>query len=179
MTDFPEIIKDDDIELRMVAPTFDNARELFELVDANRAYLSQWLPWVPRIKAPEDEFAQLQKWHKKKQNWIIYQNDRMIGTVGLVHMEEDAKLVEFGYWMSAEFAGRGIMMRAVRVLEKMLFESGDWHRIEIRCDPENIASRRIPEKLGYKLDGILRQEFPLRGELRDTMVFSKLEQEYK
>jgi ribosomal-protein-serine acetyltransferase len=179
MTEFPEIIKDGDIELRIVAPTFDNARELFDVIEKNRKYFSEYLGWVGHIQKPEDEFGQLQKWHNRKSNWLIHKDDKIIGSVGFANMEEGAKLVEIGYWMSAEFAGRGIMTRAVRVLEKMLFESGDWHRIEIRCDPTNIASRRIPEKLGYKLDGILRQEYPLNGELRDTMVWSKLEQEYK
>ena len=52
-------------------------------------------------------------------------------------------------------------------------------RIEIHCDPENEISATIPKKLGFSLDGILRKSTPaLHGELRDTMIWTLLKEEY-
>jgi ribosomal-protein-serine acetyltransferase len=179
MTEFPDIIQDGDIELRIVKPTFDNARELFLLIDENRAHLSRFLNWVDSIKVPEDEFGTLERWQKNKSNWLIFQDGKMIGSCGFAHIDKSGKIIELGAWIIESCAGCGIVTRAVKLLEKEIFKSGDWHRIEIRCDVDNKASMRVPEKLGYKLDGILREEYPLNGELRSTMVWSKLEQEYK
>ena len=56
--------------------------------------------------------------------------------------------------------------------------SGPAYRIEIRCDVENGASRGIPKKLGFRLEGVLRQEAPFLRSRRDSEVWSLVGDEY-
>jgi RimJ/RimL family protein N-acetyltransferase len=47
------------------------------------------------------------------------------------------------------------------------------------CDPENIGSRRVLEKIGMRLEGHLRENVRMRGNWRDSLVYAILEKEWK
>ena len=72
----------------------------------------------------------------------------------------DAGSGEFGYWLGAEFEGNGI------------------NRIVIRCHPENTRSSAIPKRLGFTLEGTLRECTRLNGELIDMQIYSLLRREW-
>jgi RimJ/RimL family protein N-acetyltransferase len=181
MTDFPEIIKDGDIELRRVAPTFELAKELLEIVDRNRARLARWLPWVDGIKTPEDEYGGLKHIYEKEWAYFIFQNGKIVGSVGFVERDEKSKSLEIGYWLDQAVSGRGIMTRVVKMLEDMVFGLGnEWNRIQIKCDALNEKSQNVAKRCGYVYEGILRQSCPYNdGSLGDSMVFSKLKSEWQ
>jgi len=82
--------------------------------------------------------------------------------------------------MDTSFTGNGYMTEAVKLIEEELFNN-DFNKIVIHTDVLNIKSARIPQSLGYKLDGILREDTysEPNKRFRDRNVFSKLKSEYK
>ena len=84
----------------------------------------------------------------------------------LMHLAEDA-------------GGKGIMTRSVKAVLHYAFENLKLNKIEIRCGVGNAKSRAIPERLGFKLDGILRDEEWLYDHFHDIAVYSLLASEWK
>ncbi len=179
MQNFPEIIKDGSIELRRIKPTFALAEEVLKIINRNREHLGRWLPWVACTHTIEDEYNSMMILREKEWSYWIFMNGKICGSISFVHCNEKRKKLEIGYWLDNEFAGQGIMTRAVGMLEKVAFEMNDWIKIEIHCSSENIPSQNIPKRAGYHLDGVLRQDFPYPdGRVDDTMVWSKLKSEF-
>jgi ribosomal-protein-serine acetyltransferase len=84
---------------------------------------------------------------------------------------------ELGYWIDAAHQGRGIVTRAVRALEALLFDAENIERIELRMAAENHRSRAVADRLGYVLEGTLRRALPLQGRRHDVVVYGKLRTE--
>jgi RimJ/RimL family protein N-acetyltransferase len=61
--------------------------------------------------------------------------------------------IEIGYWLSVRHTGRGLATEAAAILTRVAFTSPEIESVEIRCDPHNVASARVPERLGYRVDG--------------------------
>ena len=82
---------------------------------------------------------------------------------------------EIGYWIDTRFAGRGYITESTQALTKFAFTELNAKRVEIRCDSLNLKSRSIPERLGYTLEGILKNNSISveSKELRDTCIFAK------
>ena len=71
--------------------------------------------------------------------------------------------------------GQGICPRALRVLSRWAIEELGLQRLDLMTDPENVASQRVAEKVGFQREGVLRAH--LRhpdGRIRDSVVFSLL-----
>lgn len=76
-----------------------------------------------------------------------------------------------GYWISPDYAGRGIVPRAVRLIAEYAFAQG-LHRLEIAVRPENAASLRVVEKLGFREEGARSRYLFIDGDWRDHRVFA-------
>lgn len=78
----------------------------------------------------------------------------LVGAFGL-HDRRGPGILEIGYWVRSDRTGRGYATAAAGALTKVAFDRFPLiGRIEIRCDPANLASAAIPPKLGYRLDRI-------------------------
>jgi RimJ/RimL family protein N-acetyltransferase len=80
-----------------------------------------------------------------------------------------------GYWVAEPARGRGVCTRALRLLATWALESLELQRVELITDPENAASQRVAEKVGFLREGVLRAH--LRhpdGRRRDSVMFSLL-----
>ncbi|MDR1696976.1 MAG: GNAT family N-acetyltransferase [Rickettsiales bacterium] len=180
MIEFPKIIDGGDIQLVKLEPTFSNAATGFALVDANRAYLAEWLEWVDSMTGPEFNYDFLKKIHKPGNGeYLVLYNGEIVGSCGFVGVNERHKSAEIGYWIASQFSGHGIITRAVKMLERLAFETIGLNRVDIRMDVENIPSENVAKRLDYKFEGILREAFMLRGKSRDIRVYSKLKSEWK
>ena len=98
-----------------------------------------------------------------------------MGMISALNINENAKSMEIGYWISSRFCGKGYMQEAVSLLEKEFFEQGI-NRIVIKTDILNVKSANVAQRCGYILEGVLRQESFSKNEqrYRDINVFSKL-----
>ena len=180
MTDFPKTIDCGDFCLEKVAPTFDTARYLFELVDSQREYMAEWLGWVDKSNCPEDMYPHLLKSSEiTTSNYYIIMEGKIVGSIDFVRISESHKTAEIGYWLSRDYNGRGIMTRAVRAMEKLAFDMLEMRRVEIRVDVRNKKSCAVAERTGYVYEGVLRGAYVLRDESTDVAVYSKLKSEWE
>lgn len=180
MIDFPRLIKDGDIELVKLAPTFELARRIFQIVNDNRVFFGKWLGWVEFIKSAEDEYPYVQKLSRTDNgSYHIMAGGEIVGNIGFVKFSETDKYAEIGYWLDKAANGRGIMTRSVKLMEKLSFEHCGFNRVEIRVDTENFQSQNVAKRCGFSQDGILRQSMMLHGVPRDIILFSKLNSDCK
>jgi len=180
MADFPEVIGGGGLELRRRHPTFEDAVTMFGLVDKNRARLGRWLAWVDNIKTPEDCYDRLKKSEEKgARMYFIFEDDRVRGRVGFVGVNEKDRSLELGYLLDADAVGKGVVVRAVKLLEREAFGNG-WEVIRIKCDAQNEKSVETAKRLGYIFEGTLRHDdvYP-DGRVCDNMFFSKLKSEWE
>jgi RimJ/RimL family protein N-acetyltransferase len=106
-------------------------------------------------------------------------NGRLEGSVGIVHVDQQEGRCELGYWMARDSRGRGLATRAVRLLSGWTFENLSVDRIEIHAEPENAASRRVAERAGFTLEGVLRSYLVNKGLRRDAASYSLLRGELR
>lgn len=84
-----------------------------------------------------------------------------------------------GYWMGEEYSGKGIMTLAVKDLIELGFDYLSIQKIDIRCAVENKKSRAIPERLGFRNEGVIRQAELVNGAHFDHVIYGLLRQEFK
>jgi ribosomal-protein-serine acetyltransferase len=158
----------------------DRAPAMFALVEADRDRRGAWLPWVESTLTVADERSYIRHTQETWKDGSLYDfgilrgGDHMYcGNVGVHHLRWAHGCCELGYWIGGAFEGQGYVTEAVMLVEQAMFDAG-MHRIEIRCDPRNLRSVAVAERLGYTLEGTLRDQLWRDGGWRDTMVFAKL-----
>ena len=103
----------------------------------------------------------------------------MLGSAGL-HPRVGEGAREMSYWMAAAHAGRGFATEAAAALARVAFEVDGVRRVEVHCDPRNLASVRVPERLGFVHEATLRaRDFDEDGSPADTMVWSLFRDAYE
>jgi ribosomal-protein-serine acetyltransferase len=161
-----------------------HAPELFAVVDRERSYLREWLPWVDRTIAVADSLAFIQTTAQQfgTNNGSvagIWCNREFAGTVGMHNIDWVNQKVELGYWIAARFQGRGIVTGACHGLISHCFEYWKLHRVEIHCATGNLMSRAIPERLGFRREGLLREAHRLNERYHDLEIYGMLASEWK
>ncbi len=168
---------DDDVELRLLAQ--GHAAELFQLTDRHRAHLREWLPWVDGTKSRADTESFIRRSEEEFEARTalhagIWSDRGLVGVVGYHEIDTANRKAGIGYWLGAEFQGRGFMSRSCRALVAHGFTALDLNRIEISCATANAKSRAIPERLGFTLEGIERQAEWIHDRFVDLAVYSML-----
>src|SRR5439155_11484479 len=152
------------------------------IVAANRAYLAQWLPWVPtsgRTEALQFIRATLQQVADNDGfAAAIVDGEAIIGTIGFHHIDWNHRWTSIGYWLAEDRQGRGTMTEAVSVLTGYAFDVWRLNRVEIRVAVGNDRSAAIPERLGFVEEGILRQAERHGDSFKDIRVYSMLTTEW-
>jgi len=82
-----------------------------------------------------------------------------------------------GYWVDSGVAGRGIMPTAVALVTDHCFWTVGLHRIEVNIRPENSASRRVVEKLGFREEGMRPRFLHIAGDWRDHISYALTREE--
>lgn len=105
----------------------------------------------------------------------IVLNGRAAGSIG-VFQKSDVyqKSAELGYWLGEAFWGQGIMTDAVKQICSLAFSSLDIVRISAEPFASNLASRRVLEKAGFSLEGILQKSVFKNGKLLDSCIYAKI-----
>lgn len=178
-------LKGERIILKKLTPSLELAQEIFNVVDASRNEIGEWLIWVENTNNVIDTMKFLIELEKKESDqkqvsYGIYINNAYTGQIGLVDIDPTNSNVEIGYWMNSKFAGQGIMSEAVKVLEQYVFSELDIHRIQIRAATDNIGSNKVALKNNYLLEGTMREDHFLqtKNSFVDTNVYSKLKKDF-
>lgn len=160
------------------------APSMFSAINKERLRLEKFLPWVPNLQSTHDERQYILSTHERWKDGslfdyslILKDKNQFVGCLGVHTIDWESRSCELGYWILNQFEGQGYVTEALRALEKHLFEKG-FNRLEIRCDPINKRSARIPTACGFLFDGTLHQETLMHQLLRDTSIYSKLKQNY-
>lgn len=82
-----------------------------------------------------------------------------------------------GYWIARRFAGRGATTTAVALATDHLMQAMGLHRVEVCIRPENVASLRVVEKLGFRYEGCRRRYIHIDGDWRDHLCFALVREE--
>jgi len=103
---------------------------------------------------------------------------RAIGTLLLFRHDEASARAEIGYVMGRAQWGRGLTHEALTALIGYAFGAGGLNRIEANVDPDNVASNRLLLKLGFVLEGRLRENWVTKGNPGDTHVYGLLRRDW-
>lgn len=173
---------DEEIILRHIQ--IEDAKELFRLTEDSREQLREWLPWVDATKTEENSLTfikiTLDSYEAKKTlNCGIFFKGELAGMVGFNSIDWSNQIAYIGYWLANDFQGNGIMTRAVQGLMSYAFEELELNRIDIRAATGNMKSRAIPERLGFKEEGMIRQGEWLYDHFVDHVIYGMLKAEWK
>lgn len=98
----------------------------------------------------------------------------VVGAGRLTVRDAQHRCGDVGYVLRRDRWGLGLGSEVARQLVERGFERVGLHRIEATCDVENVASARVLEKAGLRLEGRLRERYQIRGEWRDSLLYARL-----
>ena len=155
----------------------EDAEQLFRL--AGDRGIARWLRDVfphPYVRADAEEF--LHSCLSAGETCLfraIQADGRLAGSVSLTcGSDVYRRSAELGYWLGTDFHGQGIMTKAVKQICLMGFDRWDIARIYAEPFADNAPSRRVLEKAGFRLEGVLRQSVYKWGQLQDSCVYARL-----
>src|SRR4051794_25025002 len=161
-----------------------DAEPLFALVQRQRAYLRQWLPWVDFTETVDD----VRRFIVRTRNQFdanqgpqcaVVLNGEIAGSLGCHPIDWSNKHCSIGYWVSADQQGRGLMTQCCVSMIDYLFEELDLHRVVIQCGTGNTKSCAIPQRLGFVREGVLREAEWVNDRWVDLVVWGMLRQEWR
>ncbi|MDO7906478.1 GNAT family protein [Paenibacillus sp. JX-17] len=162
----------------------EHAQPLFELTELSRDRLRQWLPWVDSTT----EMSHTAEYIRGVMNQYasngavtagIWVDDELAGVIGLHAIDWNHRSVSIGYWLGRGYEGQGLMTSACRAFIDYALLDLDLHRVEIRCATGNRRSRGIPERLGFVLEGVIREAEKLPQGYVNHAVYGMLQHEWK
>jgi ribosomal-protein-serine acetyltransferase len=173
---------DDEVILRTFRQ--GDAEEVFRTVDRNRLHLQTYMHWMTAeySRASAAEFITNSIATVRAREGLslgIFRSETLIGSIGFVHFDWKARKTEIGYWIDRAEEGKGIVSAGCKLLIEYAFGVLDLNRIEIRCSSENIRSAAIPERFGFKREGVLRQAEFRNGKLHDFNIYGLLAAEWR
>jgi len=172
---------DDTTTLRLLRA--EDAPELYALTDSNRKHLRAWLPWVDGTLTEADSASFIEATIAQREagrgpQFAVLRDGAIAGVAGFRPIDCANRLGELGYWLAASAQGRGTMTECCRFLVRYAFLTLDLNCVVIAAATGNQRSRAIPERLGFKLDGVLREREDLYGTFLDHAVYSQLRREF-
>jgi RimJ/RimL family protein N-acetyltransferase len=176
-------IETDRLVVRCHQPS--DAQMLADSVSESVEHLKPWMPWAHAEPEPfqnkEERILQFRGEFDLGQDFkygiFNPQETCILGGTGL-HTRLGQDQLEIGYWIHKDFAGQGLVTESTTALVKVAFELLHIHRLEIHCDPRNLASAAIPRKLGFTQEGTLRLKTRFLDHWRDSMIWGLLDVDY-
>lgn len=174
-------IIDNNLKLELINDS--HAKELFKQTDSNREYLRKWLSWVDVTLSVKDteyyiQRSKLQYIENDGFQCIIKYGDKIAGMIGLVYIRNVSKKTEIGYWLCEDLQGKGIITKSCKSIIDHCFFTLNLNKIIIQCASENKASQGVPERLNFKIEGILKQDGFLHGKFVDHIRYAMLKEEW-
>lgn len=173
-----------DENLKLILLQERHAEKVTEVVRENLEQLRPWLPWATDsysvetardfIKVNLSEFARNGSFAAG-----VVLEGKFVGMIGFHKLDLKNRSAHIGYWLAKEAQGSGVMTRCCRVLCDYLFDELGLNRIQINCNVENTKSRAIPERLGFEIEGVLRQIEWLNDRFGDWAVYAMLKEDWK
>lgn len=159
-----------------------HAPEMINLIQANKDYLRHWLPWVDTTTSLRDSRQWIKEALKlyaegRELHAGIWYEGNLAGVIGCMFSWRHHSAV-IGYWLGAQYQGKGTMTMSCQAMLHHTFTSLNINRVEIRCAAENQRSRAIPQRLGFKQEGIIRDAEWLYDHYVDHVIYGLLAREW-
>jgi RimJ/RimL family protein N-acetyltransferase len=157
----------------------EHINSVYEAVQESIPELSRYETWA-HSDFTRDEAGEYVSWWRKmwKQEKAYYfavedpHSGEFLGSCGLSDLSVEHRRASLGFWIRSGRTGRGFATGAARAVMKFGFYDLGLNRIEIEAAVDNKPSRRIAEKLGCQLEGILRRRLILPVGPVDTAMYS-------
>jgi ribosomal-protein-alanine N-acetyltransferase len=148
---------------------------------SNRTWLERWEATTPGVMTDDSSRGYVEAIRSLRREarlglcfpLVLMVDDRFAGqvTVGAI-TRGSANSAYLGYWIVERLAGRGIMPTALALVVDHCFGPAGLHRLEANIRPENAASRRVVEKLGFRLEGTRERYIHIAGAWRDHLSYA-------
>ena len=143
--------------------------------------LQAWMPWAREPQTVEQSEAHCRamhaKWHAREElDFCFYRaaDGLLVGKGGLHTIDWSVPKFEIGYWIRTSCTRQGYATEATLALVRLACSLGA-RRVEITADAANAPSRRVAERSGFALEGILRQSRRnAAGEVADTCMYARI-----
>lgn len=172
---------DGEVSVRIVK--IRDAKKLEELLMTNRPWLRPWEATNPEGPVSFDIKKQIRALLRQMDNdqglpFVICFNGQVVGQVNVANiLWGSVSSAVIGYWIAPDFAGQNITPTAVALVSDYLMREMGLHRIEIDIRPENKASIRVVEKLGFRYEGFREKYIHINGAWRDHFSFALTKEE--
>ena len=164
------------VELRLVRTR--DARTLQQELLSNRSWLQRWEATVPNGTASFDMRVGIRRLLQQYRDgagysFVMLYDGEIAGQLNIWGVSRGSLCsATIGYWVSERFAGKGITPTAVALATDASFMEYGLHRMEICIRPENAASLRVVQKLGFRYEGLRRRYIHIDGDWRDHYAFA-------
>ncbi len=164
----------------------------FEAWREVRARCNDWLrKWEPRASVGNYQLydrrvfgarcatAERERLSDSAYAFGLFLGDRLIGETNISSIQRGpCQTANIGYWIDEDVAGNGYMPEAVALVMQFAFETASLHRIQISIIPRNFASRRVPEKLKLRLEGISLKYLEINGTWEDHVHYAATQEDW-
>jgi len=170
-------------EVRLRLIRMRDAKALEQLLLANRSWLRKWeatSPYAPNSFDVRGMVRSLLRSYDDRTGlpFVLEYQGRIVGQLNVANiLHGSVSSAVLGYWIIPDVAGRGIMPTAVALATDYLFNILGLHRAELAIRPENAASLRVVQKLGFRYEGFKQRYIHINGAWRDHMVFALTHEE--
>jgi ribosomal-protein-alanine N-acetyltransferase len=175
------VVETERMTLRL--PTHADYRAWASLREASADHLMPWEPVWAHDHLTRKAFTNRVYWAGRAEAqgtalpmlMIRRDDQRLLGAVTLDNIRRGpVQAGTMGYWIGAPYARQGFMKEAVQAFVHYAFATMDLSRIESACLPENIASRGVLEKSGFKYEGVAQSYLQINGRWRNHVLYANL-----
>ncbi len=144
-----------------------DALNYFLLVSKNTGRLVRFFPNTPVINKDVQSTTYfientIKRWGNKEFNCFVIcgkSSQSIVGAIFLKNFDWNSRKCELSYFIDGEYEGQGIMTKAVTIVSRHCFVDLNLNKVFMRIADGNIASKRIAEKNGFELEGVLRKDY--------------------
>lgn len=186
---FNKNLKTERLELRILEPTIENAKLVWDILKNEKASDFQFIHFSPKYDKPLPESLEetletmnnyAQAWKNNGVIWYVFFKEQLIGFHGISYNKEGDSINGGNVWFIKSAWGHGFNREIHTFLEKIVFEKLKAHRMVRQCMSINQRSQKSIASSGFKLEGRLREHAKLSdGTWTDHLIFAKLISEYK
>lgn len=172
-----------DDRLSFLFPEFRMAKELYTLIDSDRAHIGEFLDFVEVSKdhTSQEAYFKLKLSGMANQTdalYVLALDDKLIGCVDLHGIDLLANKAEIGYWLHSSYANQGIMSKAIYQLCTYAFHNLGLNRLAIVADVANTASNQVALKNGFTFVGTEKEVAIKSGNYRDHNHYYLLKRDF-
>lgn len=155
-----------------------DAKVLQHELMSNRAWLRRWEATIPGGSTSFDMRVNIRRLLQQYRDgngypFVMEYEGEVAGQLNVWGIARGSLgSATIGYWISERFAGLGITPTSVALATDLCFTQMGLHRMEVCLRPENTASLRVVQKLGFRYEGLRRRYIHIDGEWRDHLCFA-------